>query len=1552
MRLRRSSTHWILSVTFIAVLFWVRPAFANALGNPSFEVPIGDSAINWDDTNGTSRITTPPAGFDAFPDGSGAIQQTGTSNFTFQLKKDVQPGDFVVFSTQAQTDIAAGSGGQLRLEFKGFDPTTGVDSILVDAVNSGLIDVTNALNGGGTYPRFTVSGTVPQGAGEVVFVIRRQGAAAGTIVYDNVNGEINPSKLTLSASKTTVKPGDVVTVVADFVNASTQTQTGVELKVELPSGLDIIEDTIRNNGGPTSTRQGSILILSNPSINANDNLRIVFQVLISSGVSLGKLYEILASVTAGGRLSEVKHLVLRVRGDPLFDEGTILGKVFDDRNEDGMQTKGEIGVRGVRLYTEYGVSVITDQNGQFHIPAVKPGRHVLKIDGHTLPEGTRFLTEESLLIKTTPGLLNKVRFAVHFPDSALPPEFRKDLQMWLTQGTDLTQPQLRVAMDPTTLKVGLGRFEREPTLKIKTNYGEFISSWRLDVIDEMGEKVWTGTGVGQPPAQVAWNGTTDSGELIQPGTYGYRLIVRDHEDHEDWTPLGFFQVVRKAEIFESGEKPLEIPTGGAFNIQKDGRRAIPLVAKPTVRVYGKTEPNRRVRVNEVPIEVGPTGEFEEEFFVKPGDKKIVVSATNPEGETVTVEDKITVKDSFFFLVALAEEELGINVLKGSVETVGRDDAYHEGFYQDGRLSYYLKAKIKGKFFVKSRYDTSDKRSEFFTHLDPDDYYPIYGDYSQIDYEGQDTRERFFLLVEMDRSYLKWGSYETNFTDTELARYNRTLSGLKVHHESINMTKYGDPKRGFTVFGAKTGYLADHNEFRGTGGSLYYLRNRNAIQGSEKIRIETRDKIQDVPLESRDLIAGKDYEIDYVQGRILLREPLSSVAGSETIISNDILNGNPVYLIVDYEFETFRQFEDGAAGFRGYTSLGNHIRVGVTAVEEKRQNIDYDLRGADLVYKAGKNTKVTAEIAQSQYQQVRQATSYNGGLSFQSQSPVGNGDPIRTAYQVKVESKPIEPLELSGYMQEAKPGFSIDSIKSQEGFRKYGLQARLKLSPAFYILARHDMTELSAQIRPLAAQNLSASLEKLRSTTLQAVFDYAHWKVTGEYLNQAIDVPSINQRIDSIYSEMPFRNAVGLKIARSISDWITPYARAQYAFAGEDNFQVGGGLEAKVLKHTKIFFEEMIGEPGDSTVIGINHQQDEKTTSYATVKSQDRPFGERQVSTSFGSSHQLSDHSRFYSERQYSTYTGNIPLSLAPTFDENGAPTPGLWSSDVYGYETQFQDRWDLGFRFERRHLDPSDYRNLGDEAIRDFARTNTFNTLALSLGYNDSKKLKLSTSVEARLEPDAPKVRQWLTQNSLEWRINQDLSFLGRTNFGTSRFLDPNNLTGQFMELNMGFAYRPVDNDRFNALTKYTFLDEVTSDAQYVSSDSGSVATDETAHIFSIEGAYEINRYLQTVEKFAYRLGSFKTALTDSIDISTLLFVHRFNYHITRKWDIGIEYRMLFQGQAGDNFRHGPLVEIDREIYDYVRLGVGYNFTGFEDDLRKVSNFKKNSFFVRLSGKV
>lgn len=1518
-------------------------AVRNVLGNPDFEQELGGAIAsgNWNSEpgRGVAVISTgAPSGkrfLELTPDGGGG------GAFTFQTVTGAQEGDIVALSALTRVvNLGVGEEGQLRLEFQ---TRTGG---FISAVNTSLTTIST------TFTRSFVSSVAPAGTGQVTFVLRIQPANAGSgsqVDFDALEASFNGTPLFLEANptSTTVTRGSARVIALRLHNLSADTLQGVQVTVEPPDGVTIRGESGTLDRKALTWRQGSIIFSVGSMIPGQESI-LSFPAILTAGALPGKSYDIVVSArAASGLATEKVHILFRAELDPVFDEGTIIGKVFNDLNQNGVQdgcsfvgteencSGKEKGIPWVRLATEEGVVVITDENGKYHIPAVKPGRHLVKIDGHTLPDGTKFITEEAYLVKTTPGLLNKANFAVLIPPSEIPKQYEQDMMVFVTQGLDTSRPDLEISMQPDIVRIGVKRFEKDPVFTFKMNYPEYIKNWFLEIRDEMGRPVWTGFGLGAPPVEVQWKGQMENGEFIHPGVYSYQLKVEDHKGYQDWTPLHFFRAVDKGKYTDT-DRFTEIAPIGDFNIFKDGKRTIPLVAKPTIQVQGKTRKGNQVQINSYPVPVDPeTGMFQTQVYTTPGDKEILVTTTNPQGESISVTKKIKVKDSTFFMVALGEEQLGENFQRGNIQSAGQDDLYKDGFYEDGRLSYYLRGKLKGKFLVKSHYDTGDKRSALFTNLDQDNYYPIYGDNSTRDYDALDTEDRFYLVVEMDRSFLKYGSFKTAFTDTELATYNRTLSGLKGSYESLATTAYGDPKRGAKLFWAEARHKADHNEFAATGGSLYYLRNRNIIQGSEKLRVEVRDRIQDISVESVDLVEGQDYEIDYPEGRILLTKPLSSVAASDTLVSQDILDGNPVYLIVDYEYDAgANAFEDTNRGIRAYTHMGNHFRVGVTGVEEKRQSgVDHEVRGVDLTMKVGRNTKVSAEYAETQQPQTGEGVSYNGGLSFANLEPLRsvNAQPRENAYLIKGESKPLQNLETSGYLQGVDPGFSTSNTRTQEGYRKYGLATRYKITDDFYLRYRYDAADLENELKPQTFVGVNTPYENLHTHTAQAVYDDHKWLVSAEYRKQFRDLPSENLS-PTLLSEIPFEDGIAGKLGYHLNDRLMPYIKAQTGFNDKHNLQFGGGVRYQIMQNLYGYLEEMVGNIGDSTRFGFERYQGNQR-SYVNLKMLDFGNGTKNFATTIGNSRSLSDKSRIYSERELSSFAG----------------TDGY--ADILGYDKQINDHWSFDAKYERRHLDGSLVRALDQQAQNSLVRNNTFNTVSGALGYRNGRKLKTRTSLEVRRDTDTPELSQWVTRNNIEYQINDDLSYLGKLNYGTSRFLNPGDTVAAFTELSTGFAYRPLDNDRLNILTRYTLLRDIANDFQFANTLFNGVETDETDHIFSVDVAYDVFKYLSMVEKFAYKSSLLNSNAIEEVMLNQMLVAHRFNVHVTKKWDAALEYRALWQMNAAKNLKHGALTEVDREVYDYVRLGIGYNFTDFDDDLRRPNNYKSHGPFVRMTGK-
>lgn len=101
-----------------------------------------------------------------------------------------------------------------------------------------------------------------------------------------------------------------------------------------------------------------------------------------------------------------------------FSDSAVIGKVFHDKNQNGLQEQNEHGIPGVRLATVKGLVLETDSYGRFHIPNVTRSNaftgssFILKVDPSSLPQGARVLSENPRVIRITDSTINKINFGV------------------------------------------------------------------------------------------------------------------------------------------------------------------------------------------------------------------------------------------------------------------------------------------------------------------------------------------------------------------------------------------------------------------------------------------------------------------------------------------------------------------------------------------------------------------------------------------------------------------------------------------------------------------------------------------------------------------------------------------------------------------------------------------------------------------------------------------------------------------------------------------------------------------------------------------------------------------------------------------------------------------------------------------------------------------------------------------------------------------------------------------------------------------------------------
>ena len=264
-------------------------------------------------------------------------------------------------------------------------------------------------------------------------------------------------------------------------------------------------------------------------------------------------------------------------------------------------------------------------------------------------------------------------------------------------------------------------------------------------------------------------------------------------------------------------------------------------------------------------------------------------------------------------------------------------------------------------------------------------------------------------------------------------------------------------------------------------------------------------------------------------------------------------------------------------------------------------------------------------------------------------------------------------------------------------------------------------------------------------------------------------------------------------------------------------------------------------------------------------------------------------------------------------------------------------RWDLGhglnllFMSERSEIDT------------DPEKTTRY-ALATGLTYDNGKGLLLSTRNEWRLEEGGRDLQQFLTTNRLEYLLNPDLKMLGWLRYSLTKDSSLTDTETEFTEFSLGLAYRPIRNDRFNALFRYTRQSNEPTLFQSQALDSST-----KSHIFSTDWSYQVTRKLEWVGKTAMKFNEESTVGLPTIDNQIGLLIQRFNYNFYKKFELGAEYRIRTQSLANDQ-QQGWLFEFMWRPVKQLRLGVGYNFTDFSDDEFSNNDFSVRGWFFRLQG--
>ncbi len=384
-------------------------------------------------------------------------------------------------------------------------------------------------------------------------------------------------------------------------------------------------------------------------------------------------------------------------------------------------------------------------------------------------------------------------------------------------------------------------------------------------------------------------------------------------------------------------------------------------------------------------------------------------------ESLTVQLKPHLRE--WILVGFVEGTVGYNTLHGNSESLA-NKGVNESWYHKGRVAFFAKGRIKGKWLLTMAYDSGRGKDDrkLFDKIDPNAYYTLYNDATTQGSEAPNTK-KLYLKLEKDAYKLLFGDYTTGLSTTELSSYSRSFTGFKGEYKGSNLEA--------TLFIAESNELFFREELRGDGTRGYYqLGQKPIIEGSETIVIEVRDKHrEEIILESRELQRYRDYDIDYDKGTLYFKDPIYS---TDTQF-------NPRFIVIKYEVDGNGQSHYTYGGRVSYKSSDEKYQIGATFVNEETGAGDNTLYGVDTKVKLTEKLELKAEVAKT-----------NNGVD--GNKTEGTATKLELTYT-------DENLTVRAYYRKQDASFGLGQLsQSLSATRKIGLDATKKLSKKWTLAA--------------------------------------------------------------------------------------------------------------------------------------------------------------------------------------------------------------------------------------------------------------------------------------------------------------------------------------------------------------------------------------------------------------------------------------------------------------------------------------------------------------------
>ena len=732
-------------------------------------------------------------------------------------------------------------------------------------------------------------------------------------------GSITPTlQVTKNVDRRIAQFGDIVGYTIKATNLNNIPITQAIVQDQLPAGFEYVAGSARlisGSGPSTAIDAGNTpgtLTFSIGTMIPGQAITITYRVRITSQAHTGQNTNTaqMSAIGGGGTLgaSAQTGVAVTINTGLLTMRQFLVGRVFEDANENGVFDKGERPVAGARVYISNGQSASTDSKGLYNIPSIAAGSVTVALDqatvprGYTISSGGRKDAEDWSRLIRTPlggGMILRQNFGIkRCPNCAAMPV--------VEVSRAAREPAAASNAKPSHIEVTPG----QSTIQAD---GRGTMSVRVRVLDEQNNPV---------PAK--------------------EIRIR--------TSSGQFLV-------EEGNKVAETSTKTALSLF--GPHTDPQFGQTTELVpqtmQGSARRNTQGDVTFTLLAANTPGQAQ--LIAETGDPEHLLTAGS---EVYFVPEKRTP-----ILVSVGEVTVGraardYDIYHQTSDVTRHADAFLRTPLGDNLLTLGYTSHLA--------INTSTGNAGLF-QLDPlDGVYQVFGD-SSTRYQATQSNTHVYGRIDHGLSYAMFGDIRTGVNQANgqqtgapqsfvssvvaprqsiygIGDYNRNLTGALIHIENKGHDSV-------TVEGARPNTAFARDVFPGSTFGLIQLSHTDILPGSETATLEIRDRHNPELVISREpLVRSADYSLDPVTGGIFFLRTLNAFDQALNLMQ----------VVFTYEYQTIGLSSSVYAirTEKRFDSWG--LRVGLGLTDQRNDGTgSYYLGDINIQQKLPRNGKFAVEL---------------------------------------------------------------------------------------------------------------------------------------------------------------------------------------------------------------------------------------------------------------------------------------------------------------------------------------------------------------------------------------------------------------------------------------------------------------------------------------------------------------------------------------------------------------------------------------------------------------